>query len=132
TRDDIGVYFTVECEERETVEVQIGVSFVSMANARLNLETEQPTLDFEAVQKAARKMWNDDLSRILVEGGTEDQKVVFYSAFYHMLFHPNILLDVNGDYPAMESGETKTTEEIRYPVFSLWDTYRNMHQFMTL
>lgn len=130
--DDVGAYFTFDLQESETVEVQMGVSFVSIENARLNLETEQPKTDFDAVHQAARKRWNDDLSRILVEGGTEDQKTVFYTALYHALVHPNILQDVNGEYPAMESLEVKTTKENRYTVFSLWDTYRNVHQLMTL
>lgn len=130
--DDIGSYFTFDTQEGETVEVQIGVSFVSIENARLNLNTEQPKADFEAVRLAARKRWNDDLSRILVEGGTEDQKTVFYTALYHALIHPNVLQDVNGQYPAMESAEIKTTTGNRYTVFSLWDTYRNVHQLMTL
>lgn len=130
--DDVGAYFSFNCEPNETIEVQIGVSFVSIANARLNLNTEQPAVDFDAVRQDARQMWNNDLSRILVEGGTEDQKTVFYTGFYHMLIHPNILQDVNGEYPAMESREIKATSENRYTVFSLWDTYRNVHQFMTL
>jgi len=130
--DDVGAYFTYDCKEGETVEVQMGVSFVSIENARLNLEQEQPKPDFDAIRLAARKMWNDDLSRIMVEGGTEDQKTVFYTGLYHMLIHPNILQDVNGQYPAMESAEIKTTKENRYTVYSLWDTYRNLHQMMTL
>lgn len=130
--DDIGSYFTFDTQDGETVEVQIGVSFVSIENARLNLNTEQPKADFEAVRLAARKRWNDDLSRILVEGGTEDQKTVFYTSLYHALIHPNVLQDVNGQYPAMESAEIKTTTGNRYTVFSLWDTYRNVHQLMTL
>ncbi|MEN9918245.1 MAG: hypothetical protein RL662_681 [Bacteroidota bacterium] len=130
--DDVGTYFTFDTQEGETVEVQMGVSFVSIENARLNLNTEQPKADFEAVRQAARNKWNDDLSRILVEGGTKDQKTVFYTALYHALIHPNILQDVNGQYPAMESLEVRTTNENRYTVFSLWDTYRNVHQLMTL
>lgn len=130
--DDIGAYFSFDCTEGETIEVQVGVSFVSMENARLNLDTEQPQPDFDGVRQAARKRWNDDLSRVLVEGGTYDQKVVFYTALYHMLIHPNILQDVNGEYPAMETLQVKKTGENRYTVFSLWDTYRNLHPMMTL
>jgi len=130
--DDVGAYFTFDLKEGESITVQMGVSFVSIENARLNLETEQAQADFDAVHAKARKMWNDDLSRIQVEGGTEDQKTVFYTALYHALIHPNILQDVNGQYPAMGSGEIKTTKENHYTVFSLWDTYRNVHQLMTL
>ena len=130
--DDIGAYLTFDTEEGEQVEVQMGVSFVSMENARLNLDTEQQGKNFGQVLEEARRRWNDDLSRILVEGDTEEQKTVFYTALYHTLIHPNILQDVNGEYPAMESDKILTTQGDRYTVFSLWDTYRNVHQLLTL
>lgn len=130
--DDIGAWFTFDTEENEQIEVAVGVSFVSMENARQNLEVEQHGAGFDEIHASARKQWNDDLSRITVEGGTKAQKTVFYTALYHTLIHPNILQDVNGEYPAMETGETKTTKNNRYTVYSLWDTYRNLHQLMTL
>lgn len=130
--DDIGAWFTFDTEENEQIEVAVGVSFVSMENARQNLEAEQHGAGFDEIHASARKQWNDDLSRITVEGGTKAQKTVFYTALYHTLIHPNILQDVNGEYPAMETGETKTTKNNRYTVYSLWDTYRNLHQLMTL
>ena len=91
--------------------------FVSIENARLNLDTEQSGKNFSQVLADARMRWNEDLSRILVEGGTEEQKTVFYTALYHTLIHPNILQDVNGQYPAMESNEILTTNGGRYTVF---------------
>lgn len=132
--DDIGAWYTFFTEEGETIEVQIGVSFVSIDNARKNLDAEQPGFNFDKIREDAYEAWNNDLSKIKVEGGTEDQKTVLYTALYHMLIHPNILQDVNGQYPAMENnnGEIKTTKGNRYTVFSLWDTYRNVHQLHTL
>lgn len=130
--DDIGAFFSFDTEDGEQVEVEMGVSFVSIENARLNLNKEQEGRDFEKVHAEARARWNDDLSRILVEGGTEDQKTVFYTAMYHLLIHPNVLQDVNGEYPAMESDKIMTASGNRYTVFSLWDTYRNVHQLLTL
>lgn len=131
--DDVGVWFTFDTTEGEVIEVSIGVSFVSIENARLNLETEQPAgTTFDQIRAQARKKWNEDLSRILVEGGTEEQKGVFYTALYHTMIHPNILQDVNGQYPQMEGDKILTTDRNRYTVYSLWDTYRNFHQLMTL
>ena len=130
--DDIGAFFSFDTNEGEEVVVRMGVSFVSIANARLNLDKEQATASFDEIRASARKSWNDDLSRIKVEGGTKEQKTVFYTALYHMLIHPNILNDVNGQYPAMESDRILTTNGNRYTVFSLWDTYRNVHQLLTL
>lgn len=130
--DDVGVWFSYETTEGEQLEVRMGVSFVSVENARLNLEAEQQERSFDDIRAAARRSWNDDLGRIRVEGGTDAQKKVFYTGLYHALIHPNVLSDVNGEYPAMESAEIRTAEGNRYTVFSLWDTYRNLHQLMTL
>lgn len=132
--DDIGYWFTFHTEEGEQVELQMGVSFVSVENARKNLEAEQQGFAFDKVRAAAAKRWSDDLSRIKVSGGTDEQKSVFYTALYHALIHPNVLNDVNGEYPLMEQGGVGKVPEgqSRYTVFSLWDTYRNVHQLMTL
>lgn len=130
--DDVGVWFSYDNEANEVIEVKMGVSFVSIENARLNMNTEQPDFNFDKVSKAAREQWNSDLSRVLVEGGSKDEKTIFYTALYHMLIHPNILQDVNGEYPMMESLKTGKTSGNRYTVFSLWDTYRNVSQLMTL
>lgn len=130
--DDVGVWFTYDNEANEVIEVKMGVSFVSIENARLNMNAEQPDFNFDKVSTAAREQWNSDLSRVLVEGGSKDEKTIFYTALYHMLIHPNILQDVNGEYPMMESLKTGKTSGNRYTVFSLWDTYRNVSQLMTL
>ena len=158
--DDIGYWFHFEdLKAGEQICLQIAVSLVSCENARENLEAEQSSgFAFDAVREAARAQWAADLGRIRVEGGTADQRTVFYTALYHTLIHPSIVSDVNGQYPLMEFGnpEAKDSfkvmtgkpgqeqrklrsrgigtcyEGVRYSVFSLWDTYRNLHQLMTL
>ena len=132
--NDIGAYFRLgEVEPGTEVEVKIGISYVSMENARQNLDAEVSSLTFDEVHKRARAEWNKMLGRIRVNGGSDDDRTKFYTALYHALLHPNILSDVNGEYPAMESNKTlRTSSGERYTVFSLWDTYRNVHQLMTL
>lgn len=130
--NDIGYFMSFDLQEAEQVEVQVGVSFVSIANARHNLEAEQPTRNFARVEQEAHDAWAETLGRISVEGGTEEQRRVFYTALYHTQIHPNILQDVNGEYPRMEGDETLKTSANRYTVFSLWDTYRNLAQLQTL
>ena len=147
--DELGYWFSFEgLEEGETVTVQVGVSFVSCGNARLNLDAEQPgTPDFDKVRSEAHARWEEDLGRIRVSGGSDLQKEVFYTALYHALIHPGILNDVNGEYPLMEGGPLAAENGIdvvrpgigrvpeghdRYTVFSLWDTCRNVHQLLTL
>lgn len=131
--DDVGAYFTFDTQEGEQVEVRLGVSFVSIENARENLRLETEGKNFADIRKAAEETWEADLNRIQVEGGTLEQKQVFYTALYHILIHPNILQDVNGDYPQMEGDKILNGEgHNRYTVFSLWDTYRNVHQLLSL
>lgn len=131
--DSIGAYFTFDTEDDEEVMIQLGVSYVSIENARLNLETENIAFDFNTTKQNASDGWETVLSKVKIEGGNADQKTVFYTALYHMHIHPNILNDVNGEYPLMENyGVGKVEGRNRYTVFSLWDTYRNFHPLMSL
>ena len=132
--DDIGYWFSFDTREGEQIEVRMGVSFTSIENARENLDVEQDGKDFDVIREEAEDKWREDLSRVRVHGGSRDQLTVFYTALYHTLIHPNVLNDVNGEYPLMESdGIGKVPDgHDRYTVFSLWDTYRNLHQLMTL
>ena len=137
--NDLGYWFTFETEEGETIELQMGVSFVSCSNAWENLDAEQEKLapgvkNFDKIRNEADRHWENTLSRIKVTGGTDRDREVFYTALYHTQIHPSIINDVNGDYPLMENEGVGKVEQgqTRYSVFSLWDTYRNLHQLMTL
>ena len=131
--DNVGYRFTFNnLADGEVITVQMGVSFVSIENARENLDTEQKDKGFDQIAREAKEAWNSDLGRIEIEGGTKEQRTIFYTALYHTLIHPSIISDVNGEYPKMESGETGHSDYTRYTVFSLWDTYRNLHQLLTL
>ena len=92
------------------LEARVGVSYVSEANARLNLETEQNGKSFEQLAKASVDAWNDVLSKIEVDAVSEDEKTMFYTAFYHCLQHPNVFSDVNGEYRTMRKHEVKKAE----------------------
>lgn len=132
--DDVGVWFSYDTEANEQISVKMGISYVSIENARENMNQEINAFPFEQVSQDARSQWNNALSKVLVEGGTKDEKTIFYTGLYHLLIHPNILQDWNGEYPKMESLEVGKMESghSRYTVFSLWDTYRNVSTLMTL
>ncbi len=130
--NDIGYYFAFNCYDNEVIEVKMGVSFVSMDNARRNLDAEVNDLTFENIKEKAEKQWEKTLSAVAVEGGNDDYKKIFYTALYHTQIHPTIIQDVNGEYPLMESYGIGKTQRNRYTIFSLWDTYRNLHQLQTL
>lgn len=114
--DDIGLWLDFpDMEEGAQVEVMMGVSTLSCEDARRHLDTEQGGKTFDELRLNARRAWNEALGRIRVEGGTDDQRTIFYTALYHVLLHPNV---------------TDTDDD--YTVFSLWDTYRNVSQLLTL
>ena len=132
--NDIGFYFSLgEVEPGTVVEVRVGISYTSIENARKNLNAEVGSRGFGNVREQAREKWNEALGKIRVSGGTDADRTIFYTALYHSLIHPNIVSDINGEYPKMESGATGVAKDYdRYTVFSLWDTYRNLHQLLTL
>ena len=130
--DDIGVCFSLgEVEPGTEVEVRVGISYVSIEGARQNLEAECGKRSFDDALLGAQRSWRNALGRIRVEGGSDADRTIFYTALYHALLHPNIVSDVDTKYPKMESG-TVGSGYNRYTVFSLWDTYRNLHQLLTL
>ncbi|MBE6219192.1 MAG: glycoside hydrolase family 92 protein [Rikenellaceae bacterium] len=130
--DDIGVCFSLgEVEPGTEVEVRVGISYVSIEGARRNLEAECGKRSFDDALLGAQRSWSNALGRIRVEGGSDADRTIFYTALYHALLHPNIVSDVDTKYPKMESG-TVGSGYNRYTVFSLWDTYRNLHQLLTL
>jgi predicted alpha-1,2-mannosidase len=122
-------------KQNESLLLKIGISFVSVENAKINLSTEQPGWDFEKVKSKASQDWENVLSRIKVEGASNDQKIMFYTALYHALIHPSICSDINGEYMTMGSNKVKklsSDQKNQYSVFSLWDTYRNLHPLLSL
>jgi predicted alpha-1,2-mannosidase len=129
----IGCWLRYDVQKGNAIFVKVGISYVSIENARKNLKTEIPEWDFELIKDDAEGLWEENLSRIIVEGNSKEDKIKFYSAIYHMLIHPNIINDVNGDYPLMgRTGVGNYKNKNRYSVFSLWDTYRTLHPFLTL
>ncbi|MEY1638706.1 GH92 family glycosyl hydrolase [Tenuifilum osseticum] len=112
--------------------VKVGISFVSEEGALKNLEAEVPGWDFDGVVEAARKWWNDELSKIQVEGGTPEELTTFYTAMYHAMVVPNIFSDVDGLYRTMDGNVRYANGFTPYTVFSIWDTYRAWHPLMTI
>lgn len=134
TGSNIGAYMRFTTTANEQIEVRVGLSYVSVANARANLDAEAPSSKtFADLKSAARTSWNTELGKIAVEGGTDDQRKIFYTALYHMLIHPSTFSDTNGQYRGIRDSGTKTaTGYTQYHLFSLWDTYRAQHTLLSL
>ncbi|WP_184550822.1 GH92 family glycosyl hydrolase [Mucilaginibacter sp. FT3.2] len=106
------------------VELKIGLSFVSTANAKQNLEQEIGDKSFDVIRNEATQKWETLLSTIQVKGGTEKQKRMFYSCLYRSFLWPALRSDVNGEYTDAKKNVSKADFNY-YTEPSLWDTYRN-------
>lgn len=126
----VGAMVTFDAGAERTVLAKVGISYVSNANAKANLEAELPlshfaSADFDAAVRHASEDWNAWLNRIQIAGGTEDERRTFYSMLYHTLLAPSVVSDVNGQYLGYD-GEVHSVAENRrhYGFFSGWDVYR--------
>ncbi|WP_121353529.1 GH92 family glycosyl hydrolase [Flavisolibacter nicotianae] len=106
------------------VELKIGLSFVSIDNAKQNLQQEIGTKSFEEIRKTADQTWESLLSKIAVQGGTEKQRGMFYSSLYRAFLWPALRSDINGEYTDVKKKVVKASFNY-YEIPSLWDTYRN-------
>jgi predicted alpha-1,2-mannosidase len=119
----VGAALVVEPE----VELAVGVSFVSLAGARTNLTTEIGSADFEAVASHARDAWRQQLSSVLVTGGSEAERRTFYTSLYHAFLMPSVIDDADGDYVLADGTPRVATGYHQMSDLSLWDTYRTVH-----
>lgn len=106
------------------LELQIGFSFVSLKNAKENLEKEMLGKTFDQVRNEASATWQNLLSKITVSGGTERQKGIFYSTLYRSFLWPALRSDANGDFTDLK-GNVQNKGFNYYTEPSLWDDYRN-------
>jgi predicted alpha-1,2-mannosidase len=121
----LGFYTEFATHEGEQVLLKAGISFVSVTGAKNNLKKEISGWDFDAVHQGAVDLWNQALSKVAVQGGTKEERTVFYTALYHTMLDPRIYEDVDGQYiggdnkPHQSPGFTKRT------IFSGWDVFRS-------
>lgn len=113
-----------ENRKNEPLELKIGFSFVSVENAKMNLEKEMIDKSFTQVVKEADKTWEKLLSHIKVTGGTAREKGIFYSTLYRSFLWPALRSDVNGDFTD-EQGNVVNEGFRYYTNPSFWDDYRN-------
>lgn len=115
----------------DTIVARVGLSFVDIEGALANLKTEAPHVQFDQYKAQAEAAWDEQLARILIEGGTEAEHETFYSALYHVCTTPNIASDVDGRYRGTDLAIHKIKPgETHYTIFSLWDTFRGLHPLL--
>lgn len=118
--------------KNQSVEVKVGISFVSTENALLNLEAETKDLDFNGVRQKTVDAWEEKLSLIDIESSDENIKTTFYTNLYHTMIMPTNFTDVNGEYLGFDK-QVHVAEDYTYRTdLSLWDTCRNTHSLYML
>ncbi|KAB6411725.1 glycoside hydrolase family 92 protein, partial [Bacteroides xylanisolvens] len=126
-----GVYFTFDVNKKKNIQYKIGVSYVSVENARENLKAENSGWDFLQIQNQAESKWNHYLGKIEVEGNNPDRTTQFYTHLYRSFIHPNVCSDVNGEYMGADFRVHKSRSK-HYTSFSNWDTYRTQIQLLSI
>src|ERR1035437_2613155 len=132
TGDKIGAFVDYHTDNKEQILVKVALSYVSVEGARKNLEAELKDWDFDRVKNEAKEIWNNELSRIKIEGATKQQKEIFYTALYHSLIAQDICQDVDGKYFGMDEQVHEAKGYDFYGNFFCWDTYRTEHPLLTI
>src|SRR4051812_19245042 len=124
-----GAFVTFDTDKTRTVNVKVGLSYVSVAGAAANAKAEQGTNTFDKVRAEARAAWNARLGQIRITGGTPAERGIFYTELYHSLIQPNVFSDVDGRYIGFDGQIHKATKgHAQYANFSGWDIYRSEAQ----
>jgi len=122
-RDRLGTWATFDTRQNRVVQLKLGLSFVSIDQARRNMEQEVPG-SFDAARSAAQRLWSDALGKIEIEGGTPEQRRLFYSALYRTQLMPH---DLTGENVWWTSAEPHYED-----YYCIWDTFRTLHPLLTL
>ena len=127
-----GAALTFAGTAREKVGIKMGVSFVSLEQARKNLESEIPDWNFEKVKDEGRRKWNEALSKIEVRGGSIDQKTVFYTALYRT-YERMVNISEDGHYYSGFDDAIHNDNDTSFYVDDwMWDTYRAAHPLQAM
>ncbi len=128
----VGVDLDFDVSDHAPVEIQVGLSFVSTANAAANLAAEMPSFAFDAEAAATAAAWKQATSVVQVEGGTATQQAMMQAAVYHLFLMPSIQSDVDGSYVGIDR-KVHMAQGFHYvSELSLWDTYRTLAPLLDL
>lgn len=129
-----GAVLRFETRAGEKIHVRVASSFISPAQAELNLRREIGSDDFEVTKTKARDAWNRELNRVQVQGGTEAQKTTFYTALYRLLLFPRPLheIDEKGQIVHYSPYNGEVRPGYLFTDNGFWDTFRAVFPFFNL
>jgi predicted alpha-1,2-mannosidase len=129
---DKKTYFRFDTRTGAPILVKVGISAVDIDGALKNLNAEVSHWDFDKVSSNAKRIWNAELNKIAVSGGTASQLTNFYTSLYHVMTVPNLFMDVDRRYRGRDFKTHDAADFSNYTVFSLWDTFRAAHPLYTI
>lgn len=112
--------------------VKVGLSSVSVENAKENINTHKGKFHFDEIKEKANKTWNNNLSKIEVESTSDSLKTKFYTALYHTQIAPVTFSDLNGEFRKENDSVVKAKDFTVYSTLSLWDTFRAEQPLLTI
>lgn len=128
----IGFYADFETEAGEEILLKSGISFLFKENAEKNLNMEIEDWDFDKAHATCCDLWNNALDKVRIEGGSDDEKAIFYTALYHTMIDPRICTDVNGAYKGADNIAQAVIEFQKRTIFSGWDVFRSQMPLQTI
>ncbi len=128
----LGFFSEFPTKKNEQVLLKTGISFVSVENAKENLEQDIPDWDFEKVYENTHNLWSKSISNIEVEGASEKDKEIFYTAMYHAMIDPRIYSDKNGEYIGADDQTHVANNYTPRTIFSGWDVFRSLFPLLTI
>jgi len=135
-RGDVGAYLNLQTKEGEVVQLKTAISYVSMEQARKNLQAESEPFgwNFNAIRQNAVKEWGKILNKVEIQGGTEENKRKFYTNLYRAYCGRTIFSDVDGMYVDMNE-QIQQLKDPNSPIYgsdAFWNTFWNLNQLWTL
>jgi len=130
--DNIGIVTDTATTAREQIEVRVGISYISAEQARRNLEREIRSWAFDLVKSQTRAAWNRALGSIDINGGTERQRIIFYTALYRSLGRMTDITEDGKYFSGYDHAVHDAQGHDFYIDDGLWDTYRSLHPLQLL
>ncbi|MCD7851803.1 MAG: GH92 family glycosyl hydrolase [Parabacteroides sp.] len=128
----VGFYAYFETKPGEEILLKSGISFTSLKNAEENLSAEMKGWDFDETLAACSRLWDNELAKVKIDGGSDDERTTFYTALYHTMIDPRICSDVNGEYTGADKKVHQTERFNKRTIFSGWDVFRSQMPLQTI
>jgi predicted alpha-1,2-mannosidase len=129
TDANVGAYVSFDTHQDNQVDVQVGTSFISIDQARANLDAEMPNWNFDGLRESLKNTWNQKLGIATIDGATDDQRHIFYSGLYHALLYPKLFSEHGRYYSAYDD---KIHNGESYTAYSIWDIFRAENSLLTI